>query len=147
MARAYRDQKRYDRAEALAREGLRRFPGDTVWPILLGLVMVDAGKAEAALTLLASPAGRRAPVLDRLLAQGYAANRAGRQCEALRYYADAAQRDPSNVEARNSLDAILRRLRAPWAAARLAAKPSPLGLQADLAAASVRWGKQAMRPA
>jgi biofilm PGA synthesis protein PgaA len=142
VVRAYRDQKRYDRAEALAREGLWRFPNETVWPILLGLVMADAGKGEAALTVLASPAGRRAPLLERLLAQGYAANRAGRQFEALRYYSDAAQRDPSNVEARNSLDAILRQLRAPWAAARLAAKPSPLGLQADLAAASVRWAEQ-----
>jgi hypothetical protein len=41
--RAYRDLGRYDDAARLARDGARRFPGDTVWPLLLSLVLSDAG--------------------------------------------------------------------------------------------------------
>ena len=109
MVRAYRDQKQFDRAENLALEGLHRFPNETVWLTLLALVMTDAGKGDAALNLLARPTGDRANSLDRLLAQGYAANQAGRPFEALRYYADVARRDPSNAEARNATVAILAR--------------------------------------
>ena len=36
--RAYRDLGRYEDAARLAREGQRRFPNDTVWPLLLSLV-------------------------------------------------------------------------------------------------------------
>ena len=41
IVRAYRDQKRFAEAERWAREGARRFPIDSTWPKLLGLVLAD----------------------------------------------------------------------------------------------------------
>ena len=42
--RAYRDLRRYDDAARLARQGMQRFPNDTVWPLILSLVLSDDGK-------------------------------------------------------------------------------------------------------
>ena len=39
-ARAYRDVHRYRDAEKLAQQGFKRFPDQTVWPLLLALVRV-----------------------------------------------------------------------------------------------------------
>ena len=41
--RAYRDLRRYRDAEKLARQGLKRFPDQTVWPLLLALVLDRRG--------------------------------------------------------------------------------------------------------
>ena len=138
--RAFREQKRFDTAAGLARAGLRRFPDETVWPILLGLILTDGGKAEEALVILASPAARRAPEADRLLAQGYAARTLNRPFEALRAYADVARRDPGNAEARDATRDLLRGMRAPFAAQRFAPDPPPQSLAGEQAAAKVRWG-------
>jgi len=149
MVRAYRDQRRPERAEMLARDGLRRFPADPLWPVLLGLVLADAGRGDDALAVLAGPTAARAPMMDRLLAQGYAARRANRPFDAIRHYADAMRRDPANAEARRGMQEILVALRAPWGAAALAApaasaesmlQEQPASLAADMAAAEVRWG-------
>jgi biofilm PGA synthesis protein PgaA len=142
MTRAYRDLKRFDRAEALARGGERRFPGEPVWIVMLGLILADAGKGEAALAVLASPAAQAAPGWKRLLAQGYAARRIGKPFDALRFYALAAQLDPANAEAREAISEIMQSLRAPWAASGFVPAPPPLALQADQAAARVHWGEQ-----
>ena len=58
--RAYRDLGRYDEAARLARDGARRFPGESVWPLLLSLVLSDAGRTAEALELLRTPAAQRA---------------------------------------------------------------------------------------
>ena len=50
--RAYRDVRRYRDAEKLARQGLTRFPDQTVWPLLLALVLTDAGRPKEALDAL-----------------------------------------------------------------------------------------------
>jgi biofilm PGA synthesis protein PgaA len=142
IVRAYRDARQFERAAELARAGLRRFPAEPVWPILLALVLADAGHGDEALAVLASPAARRAPEAERLLAGGYAAQRANRPFEALRNYAAVAHRDPANREAREATQAILRGMRAPWAAARFASEPPPLPLAAEMTAAEVRWGAQ-----
>src|SRR5204862_3709124 len=52
VIRAYRDQKRFDAAERLARAAGQRFPQDAVWAKLLGLVLTDQGRAAEALALL-----------------------------------------------------------------------------------------------
>lgn len=149
MVRAYRDQRQPERAETLARDGLRRFPADPLWPVLLGLVLADAGRGDEALAVLASPAAARAPIMERLLAQGYAARRANRLFDAIRYYGDAMRRDPTNAEARTAMQGLLTTLRAPWGAAAIAAPPAspesmlrkqPAPLAADMAAAELRWG-------
>jgi len=71
MTRACRDLQRFDRAEALARQGQRRFPNEPVWIVSRGLILADAGKGTEALAVLASPAAQAAPNEERLLAQGY----------------------------------------------------------------------------
>ena len=58
-ARAYRDLRLYVNAEKLARAGVKRFPDQTVWPLLLSLVLADAGRPEEALQILGHEA--RAP--------------------------------------------------------------------------------------
>jgi biofilm PGA synthesis protein PgaA len=150
MVRAYRDQRQSERAEMLARDGLRRFPADPLWPVLLGLVLADAGRGDEALAVLAAPAAARAPILERLLAQAYAARRANRPFDSLRYYADAMRRDPASAEARRGMQETLLAIRAPWGAAAVAAPPAPAEqmlrkqpapLAADLAAAEIRWGE------
>src|SRR5579863_1586473 len=88
VTRAYRDTRRFDRAEVVAREGMRRFPDESVWPVLLALILADNGRSDESLRLLSSPAAQRAPLADRLLASGYAARRARRPFDALRYYTE-----------------------------------------------------------
>ncbi len=138
--RAFRDQKRFDRAVELARSGMRRFPDEQDWPILLALVLTDDKRPDEALHLLATPAARRAPERERLLAEGYAARTANRPFEALRAYAAVGLRDPGNAEARDATRDILRGMRAPWGAARFAPPPIPPSIQGEMAAAEVRWG-------
>ncbi len=140
VARAYRDLKRFDRAATLARTGMQRFPNETVWPILLALILADQGEVEQAIAILDTPAARRAPEIERLLARAYAERRGGRTFDALRDYSAVALRDPGNAEARSGAAGVLREIRAPWAAARYAPEPPPLPLAADMAAAEIRWG-------
>ena len=52
---------RYDDAARLAREGARRFRRRSVWPLLLSLVLSDAGRTAGALAVLRTPAAQRAP--------------------------------------------------------------------------------------
>ncbi|MFZ3236943.1 MAG: glycosyltransferase [Stellaceae bacterium] len=59
MVRAYRDQKRFDHAEALARQGLGRFPAETFWPLLLALVLADQNPGEILESLAAGIAPMR----------------------------------------------------------------------------------------
>jgi biofilm PGA synthesis protein PgaA len=142
--RAYRDLKRYDAAERLARQGLRRFPDQAVWPVLLSLVLTDAGRPKEALEILAGPTARRAPPLERLLAQGYAWRGAGEPFKALSAYADALKLAPANDEARTEAAALLAAQGGAFGAAAIAGTDAAYA--ADKAAAMVRWGAD-LRPA
>jgi hypothetical protein len=95
MLRAYRGQCQPERVETLTRNSLRRFPADPLWPVMLGRVLSDAGRGDEALAILAGPAAARPPIMERLLAQGYAARRANPPFDAVRYHSDAARRDPA----------------------------------------------------
>ncbi|HEY2752446.1 poly-beta-1,6 N-acetyl-D-glucosamine export porin PgaA [Phenylobacterium sp.] len=145
--RAYRDLKRYDVAENLARQGVRRFPDQTAWPMLLSLVLTDAGRPREALDALEQPAAQRAPRLEWLLAQGYAWRRAGDPFRALSAYADALRLAPANDEARTAAAALLAAQGGAYGAAALAKTDAPYA--ADEVAAMVRWGEdlQASAPA
>lgn len=140
VTRAYRDLKQFDKAAELARSGNQRFPAETVWPILLALILADAGKASEALAMLETPTARRAPPVERQLASAYVMRRSGRPFDALRDYEAVLLHDPTNAEARAGAIDVLRDIRAPWAAAQISKEPLPLPLASDMAAAEVRWG-------
>ena len=139
--RAYRDLKRYDAAEKLARQGLQRFPDQPVWALLLALVLADAGRPKEALGLLGGPAAQSAPPLERLLAQGYAWRRAGDPFRALSAYTDALKLAPGNDEARAAAAELLAAQGGPFGAAAIAGAEAPFA--PDQAAAMVRWGVDA----
>jgi biofilm PGA synthesis protein PgaA len=138
VARAYRDAHRYADAERLARQGLKRFPDQTTWPLLLALVLTDAGRPKEALEVLGQPEAQRAPPVERLLAEGYAWRKAGDAYKALSAYTDALKLAPANEEARTSAAALLQAQGGPYGAAALAGDTRPYA--ADQAAAMVRWG-------
>ena len=140
-SRAYRDLKRYDDAERLARQGLRRFADQTVWPLLLSLVLTDAGRPAEALKILNGPEAQRAPPLERRLAEGYAWRGAGDPFKALSAYTDALRLAPTNEEARAAAAALLQAQGGAYGAAALAGTSAPYA--ADEAAAMVRWGVDA----
>src|SRR5215471_9337219 len=118
--RAYRDLRRYDEAARLAREGQRRFPSDTVWPLVLSLVLSDAGHTTEALEVLRSPAAMRAPPVERLTAEGYAYRRAGQTAAALKAYGEAIRLSRGNQGVRNEAAGTLLDVGAPWGAAEIA---------------------------
>jgi biofilm PGA synthesis protein PgaA len=140
-ARAARDQKRYDDAERLARRGLERFPDQPVWPLLLALVLADAGRPNDAVALLGQPPAQRAPPVERLLAEGYAWRRAGDPYKALSAYTDALRLAPANAEARAAAADLLQAQGGAFGAAALAGADAPYA--PDEAAALVRWGADA----
>jgi biofilm PGA synthesis protein PgaA len=140
VTRAYRDLRRYDDAARLTREGMRRFPDDTVWPLLLSLVLSDGGRPAEALEILRQPAAQRAPPVERLLAEAYAWRRAGDPFKAMRVYAEAIKAAPANQGMRVEAAAVLQDMGAPYGAAAIAG--STPAIAADQAAAMVRWGAQ-----
>jgi hypothetical protein len=59
MLRAYRDQCQPERVETLTRNGLRQFPADPLRPVVLGLVLADAGRGDEAPAIPAGPPAAR----------------------------------------------------------------------------------------
>jgi biofilm PGA synthesis protein PgaA len=137
--RAYRDLRRYGDAARLAREGMRRFPDDTVWPLVLSLVLSDDGKSAEALAILRQPAAQRAPVVERLLAEAYAWRRAGDPFKAMKVYSEAIKAAPANQGVRVEAAGVLQDMGAPFGAEIIAGTKTP-SIAADQAAAMVRWG-------
>jgi biofilm PGA synthesis protein PgaA len=138
VTRAYRDLHRTREAEKLARQGLKRFPDETVWPSLLALVLTDAGRPKDALEVLSGPEASKVPPLERHLAEGYAWRKAGDPFKAISAYTDALKLVPANEEARDAAAALLQAQGGAYGAAALAGKTAPFA--ADQAAAMVRWG-------
>jgi biofilm PGA synthesis protein PgaA len=136
--RAYRDVGRYRDAEQLARRGLKRFPDQAELPLLLALVLTDAGRPKEALEILGRPEAQRAPPVERHLAEGYAWRKAGDPYKALSAYTDALKLVPANEEARTAAAALLQAQGGPYGAAAIAGTTRPYAM--DQAAAMVRWG-------
>ena len=143
--RAYRDLSRYDDAARVARQGLQRFPNDTVWPLILSLVLSDDGKAAEALAILRQPAAQRAPPVERLLAEAYAWRRAGDPFKAMRVYSEAIKAAPANPGVRLEAAGVLQDMGAPFGAEVIAGTRTP-SIAADQAAAMVRWGAGSAAP-
>jgi biofilm PGA synthesis protein PgaA len=139
--RAYRDLRRYGDAARLAREGMRRFPDDTVWPLVLSLILSDDGKSAEALAILRQPAAQRAPPVERLLAEAYAWRRAGDAFKAMRVYGEAIKAAPDSKGVRAEAASVLQDMGAPFGAEIIAGASTP-SIAADQAAAMVRWGAQ-----
>ncbi|MFY9892672.1 MAG: poly-beta-1,6 N-acetyl-D-glucosamine export porin PgaA [Xanthobacteraceae bacterium] len=137
-ARAYRDVHRYRDAEKLAQQGFKRFPDQTVWPLLLALVLTDAGRPKEALEALSRPEVQNAPPLERLLAEGYAWRKAGDPYKAMSAYTEALKLAPTHQEARTASAAILQAQGGAYGAAAIAGITAPYAV--DEAAAMVRWG-------
>jgi biofilm PGA synthesis protein PgaA len=142
--RAYRDLGRAGDAIRLAREGLRRFPGEPVWPLLLSLALSDAGRTAEALEVLRQPAAARAPAIERLMAEAYAWRRAGNPSAALKAYGEAMRLSRGDRGVRNEAAGVLADLGAPWGAAAIAGD-SP-AIEVGKAGAMVRWGEQIRPP-
>jgi biofilm PGA synthesis protein PgaA len=139
--RSYRDLRRYADAARLALEGLQRFPNDTVWPLILSLILSDDGKSTEALAILRQPAAQRAPPVERLMAEAYAWRRAGDPFKAMRAYSDAIKAAPANPGVRVEAAGVLQDMGAPFGAEVIAGTRTP-SIAADQAAAMVRWGAQ-----
>jgi biofilm PGA synthesis protein PgaA len=144
VTRAYRDLGRYDEAARLARDGARRFAGDTVWPLVLSLVLSDAGRTAEALEVLRTSAAQRASPVERLMAEGYAYRRAGNPAAALKAYGEAIRLSRGNQGARNEAAGVLLDMGAPFGAAAIAGATSPI--EAQQAGAMVRWGAEIRPP-
>lgn len=142
--RAYRDLRRYDEAARLAREGERRFPDETVWPLLLSLVLSDAGHTAKALAALRTPTALRAPPFERLMAEGYAWRRAGDTAAAVRAYGEAIRLSRGNQEVRTEAAGVLLDVGAPWGAAAIAG--STPSIEVQQAGSMVQWGEQVRPP-
>jgi biofilm PGA synthesis protein PgaA len=129
ITRAYRDLHRYDDAARLARQGLASFPDQTVWPLLLSLVLSDARRPSEALAILRQPTAQRAPSAERLLAEGYARRRAGDLLKAKEAYAEILKLAPGDKSAREEATRALRDMSTDRVAAaqnaRTGAPPAP----------------------
>ena len=139
--RAYRDLRRYAEAARLARQGMQRFPNDTVWPLILSLILSDDGKSTEALALLHQPTAQRAPPVERLMAEAYAWRKAGDPFKAMRAYSEAIKAAPANPGVRVEAAGVLQDMGAPFGAEVIAGTKTP-SIAADQAAAMVRWGAQ-----
>jgi biofilm PGA synthesis protein PgaA len=137
--RAYRDVKNAAAAERLARQGLQRFPQGPNWPLILSLVLSDAGRTDEALAFLAEPTALRAPPVERLMAEAHAWQRAGDPFKALHLYTEAIRVAPDNAEPKREAAGILADLNGPYGAADLAGTSLPNAAQQ--AGALVRYGE------
>ena len=137
--RAYRDVRRTGDAERLARQGAARFPEQPTWPLVLSLVLSDAGKTEEALAILRQPAALRAPSAERLMAEAHAWRRAGDPVKALNFYLEAIALSPASAAAKNEAAGILAGINAPFGAAAVAGATPAIAAQE--AAAMVRYGE------
>lgn len=136
--RSYRDLRRFEEAVRLSRDGARRFSTDPAWPLLLSMVLSDAGRPGEALVVLRQPLVLRAPPVERLLAEGYAHRRAGDPFAAMKAYAEALLLAPGNAGVRGDYAAVLREMGAPYGAAMIAGTTLPIA--GEQAGAMVRWG-------
>lgn len=144
VTRAYRDLGRYHDTARLAREGQRRFPTEPVWPLVLSLVLSDAGRSAEALEVLRMPAAARASPVERLMAEGYAYRRAGNTAAALKAYSEAIRLSRGDQGVRNEAAGVLLDVGAPWGAAAIAGNTP--AIEAQQANAMVRWGEQVRSP-
>lgn len=143
MIEAARDTRRFAEAERLAREGMALEPASREWPPLLALSLADGGCAAEALRILDPLLAADPGDAGAWMARAYAASQAGDRYAALRAYGEARRLEPDDRDAAAGIARVLRDLGAPNGAA-AAFPPAPLPLQAEQAAARLRWGTQVL---
>jgi biofilm PGA synthesis protein PgaA len=140
-ASAYRGERRFAEAEALARAVLVANPLDAEAAMLLAGVLTDSGRAAEAMALMEGQVQRQGGDAQQWIALGNAARALPDPFGALRAFGQARMHDPGNAEAAASLSAVLRDLDAPFGAA-MQSTPVPLALRAAQAGRLVRWAGQ-----
>ncbi|MFZ1219460.1 MAG: tetratricopeptide repeat protein, partial [Chthoniobacterales bacterium] len=145
VIRAYRDQKRFAEAERWARTAQQRFPTDSTWTKLLGLVLADQGNTKEAVALLEPWTANQPADAEIWLALGYASLRGKDRFGTLRAYGQALRLQPENREAMGAMAGVLAELGAPTAATSYL-EPVPIAVQASQAGELIRWGHDVTPP-
>ena len=140
-ASAYRGERRFVEAEALARALLLANPDDAEATRLLAGVLTDSGRAAEAKALMDRHVQRQGDDVQHWIALGNAARALLDPFSALRAYGQARLLEPDNAEAAAAIAAVLRDLDAPFGAAQPPA-PVPLALRVAQAGRRVRWASQ-----
>ena len=151
-ARAYRNLKRWDAAERLYAEALRREPNNPDLQLALALTQADAGQPAEAVARTRALVAAKPDDPARRLALGYALTRAGDKYDALFEYDQAFIRAGSKPEVAREYVFALQRARLPEPALRLARQRPGLidpvyqrRIEGDLAAERVRMADLATR--
>ncbi|NWD66567.1 poly-beta-1,6 N-acetyl-D-glucosamine export porin PgaA [Pseudomonas gingeri] len=120
VARAYRNQKRWDEAERLYRQALEREPQNADLQIGLAITEADGGDPQDAVRRAREQVARQPDDPARRMALGYALTRSGANSDALFEYDQAFVRASDKPEVMREYLFALERARLPEPALRLA---------------------------
>jgi biofilm PGA synthesis protein PgaA len=152
VARTYRNQQQWAKAEAVYRQALLREPNNTDLQLGLALTQADGGQASEAVQRTRAMVAAKPDDPNRRMALGYALTRAGLNYDALFEFDQAFIRAGDKPEVAREYIVALQKARLPEPALRLAAqRPGLLDpltqrrLEGDLAAERVRMAEFATR--
>jgi len=152
VARTYRNQQQWAKAEAVYRQALLREPSNVDLQLGLALTQADGGQASEAVQRTRALVAAKPDDPNRRMALGYALTRAGLNYDALFEFDQAFIRAGDKPEVAREYIVALQKARLPEAALRLAAqRPGLLDpvtqrrLEGDLAAERVRMAEFATR--
>ncbi|MDX1762727.1 MAG: poly-beta-1,6 N-acetyl-D-glucosamine export porin PgaA [bacterium] len=150
LAKSARNTGRFDQAVELYTRAITKSPQSVAGYVGLAMAQADGGRPEEALQSLAPMLTANPGNADILFARAYAHGRAGKRLEALWDYEEILRLDPRHREASRRRLLVLSALGAPGPALREGGEHPDTGLlsademdhvQADWAAAKVRWGE------
>jgi biofilm PGA synthesis protein PgaA len=152
VARTYRNQQQWAKAEAVYRQALLREPSNVDLQLGLALTQADGGQASEAVQRTRALVAAKPDDPNRRMALGYALTRAGLNYDALFEFDQAFIRAGDKPEVAREYIVALQKARLPEPALRLAAqRPGLLDpltqrrLEGDLAAERVRMAEFATR--
>jgi biofilm PGA synthesis protein PgaA len=152
VARTYRNQQQWAKAEAVYRQALLREPSNVDLQLGLALTQADGGQASEAVQRTRALVAAKPDDPNRRMALGYAMTRAGLNYDALFEFDQAFIRAGDKPEVAREYIVALQKARLPEPALRLAAqRPGLLDpvtqrrLEGDLAAERVRMAEFATR--
>lgn len=152
VARTYRNQQRWQSAEALYRQALSRAPNDPDLQLGLVLTLADGDKTAEAVQRARTLVAARPDDAQRRMALGYALSRAGATFDALFEFDQAFIRAGNQPDVVREYLSALQQARLPEPALRLSARHPGLldpvtqrRLEGDLAAERVRLAEFASR--
>ncbi|WP_426102753.1 poly-beta-1,6 N-acetyl-D-glucosamine export porin PgaA [Pseudomonas sp. PSPC3-3] len=152
VARTYRNQQQWAKAEAVYRQALLREPSNVDLQLGLALTQADGGQASEAVQRTRALVAAKPDEPNRRMALGYALTRAGLNYDALFEFDQAFIRAGDKPEVAREYIVALQKARLPEPALRLAAqRPGLLDpvtqrrLEGDLAAERVRMAEFATR--